>query len=109
MKTYTVTKTFTGTALRHLLGEAANGSSYWARIDQGDFGLEIWERERDTGAERNPDFVADTDRLAHGLQLLANSPKLQKVWGNVCGESTWDRWDADIVLQLTVFGEVKYG
>lgn len=113
MKTYIVTKTFTETDIRDLMIHGAAGARYWARAELhvADGYLEVWERENDTGEPglpRKPDFIVTPESIAKGLQLLCDTRNFSLLWARV-SKGYADREDADIVLQLAVFGEVKYG
>jgi hypothetical protein len=110
--------------LRDLLCTAVEGgSNYWARFTDaertpdGDY-LQVRLIERESHATDKPaiNLMVDADELRHGLSLLARvtpdgDPVFQTAFTHF-GDAlsgTGDATTADVVLQMTVFGEVIYG
>jgi hypothetical protein len=106
----------------HILRDALvtaveGGSNYWAtfagikRDDEGNI-LEVVVAEQESSKEgRNPlAMVVTPEKLVTGLQRLANAqfPNAQPALGRILREEG-DAIDADIVLQMTILGDVVYG
>lgn len=112
--------------LQDLLTSAIEGgSNYWASFDRvehsGDMGayVKVWLTEHEASDSRKEPIVRDVtaEDLAKGLQALADVtsdpdklsefPAAFKHLNNALDD--YDQETADVVLQMTVFGELVYG
>lgn len=125
--TFPITLTVTGNVLIDLLVTAAEGGSkYWgtftvpAELGQtGEAYTAVRVREHDPHADGVPAFdqIIRAEQLVNGLQRLADCPEeggplhrdlALKYLAEAVGENG-DAGTADVVMQMTVFGEVIYG
>lgn len=98
-----------------LVTAVEGGSNYWAAFRDvvRDEQLNIISckvREQEPSGDAAKLVTVTPESLAHGLVLLsqADFPNAKPALARVLGED-WDANDADLVLQLTVLGEVIYG